>query len=49
MRESLKIVKQAMEGLPEGPIKANAPHIVLPDRESMRPSIEVPDLTTLRL
>ncbi len=40
MRESLKIVRQAMEGLPEGPIKANAPHVVLPDRESMKTSIE---------
>ncbi len=40
MRESLKIVQQAMEGLPEGPIRANAPHIVLPDRESMKTSIE---------
>jgi NADH-quinone oxidoreductase subunit D len=40
MRESLKIVRQAMEGLPEGPIKANAPHIVLPDREAMKTSIE---------
>jgi NADH-quinone oxidoreductase subunit D len=40
MRESLKIVRQAMEGLPEGPIKANAPHIVMPDREAMKTSIE---------
>ncbi|MBZ5544232.1 MAG: NADH dehydrogenase (quinone) subunit D [Acidobacteriia bacterium] len=40
MRESLKIVRQAMEGMPEGPIKANAPHVVLPDRESMKTSIE---------
>ncbi len=40
MRESLKIVRQAMEGLPEGAIRANAPHIVLPDRESMKTSIE---------
>lgn len=40
MRESLKIVRQAMEGMPEGRIKANAPHIVLPDRESMKTSIE---------
>jgi NADH-quinone oxidoreductase subunit D len=40
MRESLKIVRQALEGMPEGPIKANAPHIVLPDRESMKTSIE---------
>jgi NADH-quinone oxidoreductase subunit D len=40
MRQSLRIVHQAMEGLPEGPIKADAPHIVLPDRESMKTSIE---------
>ncbi|MGO9274171.1 MAG: NADH dehydrogenase (quinone) subunit D [Terriglobia bacterium] len=40
MRESVKIVRQAMEGMPEGPIKANAPHIVMPDRESMKNSIE---------
>jgi NADH-quinone oxidoreductase subunit D len=40
MRQSLRIVQQAMAGLPEGPIKANAPHIVLPDRESMKTSIE---------
>jgi len=40
MRQSLRIVQQAMEGLPEGPIRADAPHIVLPDRESMKTSIE---------
>jgi len=40
MRESVKIVRQALDGLPEGPIKANAPHIVMPDRESMKTSIE---------
>jgi len=40
MRESVKIVRQAAEGLPEGPVKANAPHIVMPDRESMKTSIE---------
>ncbi len=40
MRVSLKIVRQAVEGMPEGPVKANAPHIVLPDRESMKTSIE---------
>jgi len=40
MRQSLRIVQQAMEGLPEGPIKTSAPHIVLPDRESMKTSIE---------
>jgi len=40
MRESLKIVQQAMQGLPEGPVKAKAPHIVMPDREEMKTSIE---------
>ena len=40
MRQSLRIVQQAMDGIPEGPIKANAPHIVLPERESMKTSIE---------
>ena len=40
MRESLKIVRQAMEGLPEGPVRAKAPHIVMPDREEMKTSIE---------
>ena len=30
MRQSLRIVNQAMEGLPEGPVKADAPHIVCP-------------------
>ncbi|HTS68772.1 MAG TPA: NADH dehydrogenase (quinone) subunit D [Terriglobia bacterium] len=40
MRQSLRIVNQAMEGLPDGPIKADAPHIILPDRESMKTSIE---------
>ncbi len=40
MRESVRIVRQAIDGLPEGPIKANAPHIVMPDRESMKTSIE---------
>ncbi len=40
MRQSLRIVRQAMEGLPDGPVKANAPHIVMPERESMKTSIE---------
>jgi NADH-quinone oxidoreductase subunit D len=40
MRQSLKIVQQAMQGLPEGPVRAKAPHTVLPDRESMKTSIE---------
>jgi len=29
-------VKQALDGMPEGPIKADAPGIVLPDREKMK-------------
>src|SRR5437868_926500 len=29
LRESQKIVKQALEGIPEGSIKADAPHVVL--------------------
>ncbi|MBI1941716.1 MAG: NADH-quinone oxidoreductase subunit D, partial [Acidobacteria bacterium] len=40
MRQTLRIVRQAMEGLPEGPVRAKAPHFVLPDREEMKTSIE---------
>ncbi|HEV2382097.1 MAG TPA: NADH dehydrogenase (quinone) subunit D [Terriglobia bacterium] len=40
MRESVKIIRQAIDGLPEGPVKANAPHIVMPERDSMKTSIE---------
>ena len=40
MRQSLKIVRQAMQGLPEGPVRAKAPHFVLPEREEMKTSIE---------
>ena len=40
MRESNEIVRQALEGLPEGPIKATAPKIVLPDREKMKTQME---------
>ncbi len=40
MRQSLRIVRQAMEGLPEGPVRAKAPHFVLPEREEMKTSIE---------
>ncbi len=40
MRESVKIAKQALEGMPEGPVKANAPHIVMPDRERMKTEME---------
>ena len=34
--ESAKIVRQSLERLKPGPIKANAPKIVLPDRDDMR-------------
>jgi NADH-quinone oxidoreductase subunit D len=40
LRESQKIVKQALEGIPEGSIKADAPHVVLPDREKMKTQME---------
>ncbi len=40
MRESVKIVQQALDGMPEGPIKADAPKIVLPDREQMKTQME---------
>jgi len=40
LRESQKIVKQALEGVPEGPVKADAPHVVLPDREKMKTQME---------
>jgi NADH-quinone oxidoreductase subunit D len=36
LRESHKIVRQAMERLKPGPIKADAPKVVLPDRDDMR-------------
>jgi NADH-quinone oxidoreductase subunit D len=40
MRESAKIVVQALEGMPEGPWQASAPHVVLPDREKMKTQME---------
>ena len=41
MRESLKIVRQAMNKIPaEGPIKADAPGIVAPQREKMKIEME---------
>jgi NADH-quinone oxidoreductase subunit D len=40
MRESLRIVRQAAEGLPEGPVRADAPGIVLPEREQMKTEME---------
>ncbi|MBI4890076.1 MAG: NADH dehydrogenase (quinone) subunit D [Acidobacteria bacterium] len=40
MRQSLRIVNQALEGMPEGPWKADAPKVVLPDREKMKTQME---------
>ncbi|MGD0761054.1 MAG: NADH dehydrogenase (quinone) subunit D [Candidatus Sulfotelmatobacter sp.] len=40
LRESNEIVKQALAGMPEGPIKADAPKVVLPDREKMKTEME---------
>jgi NADH-quinone oxidoreductase subunit D len=40
MRESVKIIEQVLDGMPEGAIKANAPKIVLPDREKMKTQME---------
>jgi NADH-quinone oxidoreductase subunit D len=40
MRESAKIITQALEGMPAGPYQADAPHVVLPDREKMKTQME---------
>src|SRR5712692_7178884 len=40
MRQSARIIKQALEGMPDGPWQANAPNIVLPDREKMKTQME---------
>ncbi len=40
LRESIAIVRQALDGMPEGAIKADAPGIVLPDREKMKTQME---------
>jgi NADH-quinone oxidoreductase subunit D len=40
MRESMKIVHQALDGLPEGPVKATVPGVILPDREKMKTEME---------
>jgi NADH-quinone oxidoreductase subunit D len=40
LRESHKIAVQALEGMPEGPTKADAPKVVLPDREKMKTQME---------
>ncbi len=40
MRESLKICQQALDGMPDGRIVADAPKIILPDREQMKTQME---------
>jgi NADH-quinone oxidoreductase subunit D len=40
LRESIGIVQQALAGMPEGAIKADAPKIILPDREKMKTQME---------
>src|ERR1043165_6865142 len=40
LRESISIVQQAVDGMPSGPIKADAPKVVLPDREKMKTQME---------
>ena len=40
LRESIGIVRQALEGMPEGSIKADAPKVVLPDREKLKTQME---------
>jgi NADH-quinone oxidoreductase subunit D len=40
MRQSVRIINQALAGMPDGPVKADAPKIVLPDREKMKTQME---------
>ncbi len=40
MRQSVRIVRQALEGMPEGDWRADAPHVVLPEREKMKTQME---------
>jgi NADH-quinone oxidoreductase subunit D len=40
MRQSREIALQALDGLPEGPWQADAPKVVLPDREKMKTQME---------
>jgi NADH-quinone oxidoreductase subunit D len=40
MRQSARIVEQALEGMPDGPWTADAPHVVLPDRDKMKTQME---------
>ncbi|MDE3105577.1 MAG: NADH dehydrogenase (quinone) subunit D [Acidobacteriota bacterium] len=40
MYESVKIAQQALDGMPDGPIVADAPKIILPAREQMKTQME---------
>jgi NADH-quinone oxidoreductase subunit D len=40
MRQSTRIVEQALAGMPEGPWRADAPKVLLPDREKMKTQME---------
>jgi len=40
MRQSARIIKQALEGMPEGRWTADAPHVVLPERDKMKTQME---------
>jgi NADH-quinone oxidoreductase subunit D len=40
MRQSARIIKQALEGMPGGAWAADAPKVVLPDREKMKTQME---------
>ncbi|MGE5487143.1 MAG: NADH dehydrogenase (quinone) subunit D [bacterium] len=40
MRQSTRIARQALEGMPSGPWKADAPKILLPSREQMKTEME---------
>jgi NADH-quinone oxidoreductase subunit D len=40
MRQSARIVKQALAGMPEGPHVADEPKVVLPEREKMKTQME---------
>jgi NADH-quinone oxidoreductase subunit D len=39
-RESAKIVKQALDGMPDGPWQADIPRVTLPSREKMKTQME---------
>jgi len=40
MRQSARIIRQALEGMPSGSHQADAPGIILPDREKMKTQME---------